>query len=98
MLQSILKLSIINISVGFLMRSNSIRETTPPASIIVLNIESILFSGWGEAKPIELSLSMLFIFLESSYIDVAIWVNFNSMAVFIVLFEVSFIYFPLVID
>ena len=98
MFQTILKLSIIYISIRLLMTTFTIRKSSPPSPIVVLYIESIFFYWRGQTKPIKLTFSMLFVFLKVSNIYVAIWVDLDSMSMLIICLEISLIYFVFIIN
>jgi hypothetical protein len=96
--QAIFKHSSEEISAYFLMNSATIGQSSPPITLIILDILIRLGIPGGEAKPIELAVAMLFVIQELSNVEIAIGVDFNSSSTFLVVVELTFVKFTVPLD
>lgn len=73
------------------MNSLAIWQSTPPLSLIVLDVLIRFGVARGEAEPIEAATSMFLVIMKLSYVEVAIGVDLNTIATLLVIVEVSFV-------
>lgn len=94
-LQAVFKHSSEEIARDLLVNPLSIWKSTPPLSLIVLDILIRFGVARGEAEPIEATISMLFVIMKLSYVEIAIRVDLNTIATLLIIVEVSFVKFAI---
>lgn len=91
MLQPVFEYSSVQIADDLLMGAKTVRQTAPPLTFVVLN-ELICFRvARRQTKPVKFSKAVLLAVHELAQIKVAIGINFNTISVFLIPIELTFI-------